>query len=129
MPESPELHARVTKMQKDIEELRDAFRDTYFRDIDQFKKRLDNVFTTCKACIFLWLEIDGFRSMKEIESDLLAREIIFAHATLWRAAERMRKGGLISKTGISDRSTVYSKKLWARELELEEYVKEKYGIQ
>lgn len=128
MPESPELHARVTKMQKDIEELRDAFRDTYFRDIDQYKKRLDNVFSSCSACIFLWLEIDGFRSMSEIESDLLAKEIRFAHATLWRAAERMRKAGLILKTGIKGRSPVYSTKLWAKELELEEYVRENYEI-
>lgn len=126
MSESPELHARVTKIQKDVEEIKEALRDDYFEKREVYEYRIQKVMTGCEACVTLWFEIDGIRSMMEIENylDSIGKKI--PHTTLWRAKERLLKEHLIKRVDIKNQSPIYSKILWAKLLDIDDYVRRNY---
>jgi hypothetical protein len=128
MSESPEVNNRIAKIQKDVEQLKEFMRDSIHDRPEVFEKRILNALEGHPACVILWLEIDGHRSLMEIEESLKDEGKPIAHATLWRAAKRLSKG-LIYKTGVKGISPVYAKKIWAEELDIDEYVREKFGIE
>jgi len=128
LPETEDLNVKVSKMQKDIEEIKVALREDYYENPDKYKKRLDDVLSKRKESPLLWLQIDGFRSINEIELDLKTNGQEVPHTNIWRASEDMRKAGVVVKIGVKKRSPIYDKKLWAKELDLDTYVKDKYGL-
>lgn len=129
MPETPESEARIVKMQKDIEELKDFMRDNLHDRREAYEERVEKVLSKYPNCVTLWLEIDDIRSLMEIENDLKSAGQPISHTTLWRAAKRLLKAGLIKKVAMKGRSPVHSKKLWAKELNIDEYVGKKFAEQ
>lgn len=127
MPETPESEARIAKIQKDVEELKEFMKDNIHDKPEVYKRRILNALSGHPACIALFLEIDGIRSLSEIEADLKAKGQEIAHATLWRAAHRLCRG-LIYKIGVKGKSPIYSKKVWAKELYMDDFVREKFRV-
>jgi len=123
MPETPETEARIAKMQKDIEELKEAMRDSWHERRESYENRVRNVLERCPNCITLWLEIDGTRSVKEIEENLASEGRKIPHVTLWWSNKKLLKAGLITKVGVKGGSPIYSKKPWAKELRIDDYVR------
>ena len=78
-----------------------------------------------KNATALFFEIDGKRSMIEIEKDLQGKGINIIHMTLWRASLRLVKGGIIRKKGVKGSSPIYEKKPWAIALDMDDYVQTK----
>lgn len=107
----------------DVEEIKEELEDSWHKKREEYearvKKTLDGNVNACQ----LFLEIDGFRSVNEIEDSLNSREKRIPHATLWRAARLMARNGLIRKVGIKGRSPIYSKKPWVKALAIDDYVR------
>jgi len=129
MPESPELEARVAKMQKDLEQVKEFMKDSIHDKPEIYQKRVTDALTGYPACIALFLEVDTQRSLIEIEGSLKTKGKPINHMTLWRAAKRLTNKGLIYKIGVKGISPIYSKKTWADELCMDDFVREKYGVQ
>ena len=125
MPETPESEARITKIQKDVEELKEFMRDSIHDKPEVYQKRVLDALTGHPACVTLWLEIDGVRSLNEIEDALKSKGQGVPHATLWRAAKRLCRG-LIYKKSAQGKSPVFSKKPWAKELFMDDFVRKKF---
>lgn len=125
MPETPESEARIAKIQKDVEELKEFMRDSIHDKPEVYQKRVLDALTGYPACVTLWLEIDGVRSLNEIEDDLKSRGQVVPHATLWRAAKRLCRG-LIYKKSAKGKSPVFSKKPWAKELYMDDFVRKTF---
>jgi Fe2+ or Zn2+ uptake regulation protein len=71
------------------------------------------------------LEIDGMRSISEIEKSLTKQGNRIHTMTLWRASKRLLKKGLIKKVGVNGKSPIYAKKPWAKALDMDSYVRAK----
>jgi len=127
MPETPESESRLAKIQKDVEQLKEFMRDSIHDRPDTYKKRVLDALTGHPACVALWLEIDGERSLNEIEDSLKVKGNGIPQPTLWRAAKRLSKG-LIYKVKIKGKSPVYAKKVWAQELDIDDYVREQFDV-
>jgi hypothetical protein len=125
MPESPESEARIAKIQKDVEELKEFMRDNIHDKPEVYQKRVLDALKGHRACVTLWLEIDGVRSLNEIEDALQQGGHGVSHATLWRAAKRLCKG-LIYKKSTKGKSPVFSKKPWAKELDMDDFVRKTF---
>ena len=126
MPESPELEARVAKIQKDVEQLKELWKDDFHERRDRYEERIRKVLEKCPNCVTLWLEIDNIRSMQEIEDTLKGEGQGIPHASLWRASQRLLKAGLIRKIAMKKRSPVYAKKVWATELNINDFVRKTF---
>jgi hypothetical protein len=129
LPESPELENKVAKMQKDLEQVKEFMKDTIHDDPEKYQRRVMDALTGYIACVSLWLEVDSERSLIEIEAALKTNGKPVNHMTLWRAAKRLSKRGLIYKTGVKGISPVFSKKTWAEELDMDDFVREKFNVQ
>ena len=125
MSETPETHDRIAKMQMDIEELKAELQDTWHLNRERYRKLVKDVLQGNPNSITLYLEIDGVRSIKEIEDSLATSEQKISHATLWRASQRLLRGGLIRKVGVRSRSPIFAKKPWALALRMDDYVRKK----
>lgn len=126
MPESPELEARVTKIQKDVEQLKEFVKNSFHDRRNNYEKRVKDALMNHPNCITLWFEIDDTRSLKEIEKDLKSEGRRIPQPTLWRASLRLFRAGLIDKVGVKRRSPVYAKKQWVKELNIDDYVRETF---
>lgn len=118
-----DIEEKISKLQKDVEEIRENEEDDWHERRPIYEKRIRNVLEGDKNCTILYLEIDGVRSLKEIEKDLISRKKRIPQKSLWRAAMRLRRGGLIKKTGTHGLSPVFSKKPWAFTLDMDTYVR------
>jgi hypothetical protein len=116
-------------MQKDLEQVKEFMKDSIHDDPEKYQKRVTAALTGHPACIALWLEVDGQRSLMEIEEGLKVKGRQIPHATLWRAAKRLNNKGLIYKIGVKGISPIFSKKTWAEELRMDDFVREKFGSQ
>lgn len=125
MPETPELHDRITKMQKDVEELREDRQDDWHLNKAQYEKMIGSALQGDFNSITLYLQIDGNRSIKEIEENLSAEGHKISHVTLWRASQKLIKSGLIRKVGAKGNSPIFGKKRWAVSLHMDDYVRTK----
>jgi len=125
MPETPETHDRAVKIQKDVEELKEDLQDTWHLNRDRYEKMVTDVLHGDSNCTTLYLEIDGFRSVKEIEDSLSASGCRISQPTLWRASQKLMRGGLIRKVGVKSKSPIFAKKRWAVALHLDDYVRTK----
>jgi len=125
MPETPELHGRITKMQKDIEELKEDRQDDWHLDRERYEKMLSNALQGDSTGITIYLEIDGVRSIKEIERSLSGIGHRIPTMTLWRASQRLMMAGLIRTVAAKGKSPVFAKKRWAIALNLDDYVRTK----
>jgi predicted transcriptional regulator len=119
------VHERLTKLQKDVEEIKEELEDQWHERKDFYIKRVEKVLSKHKNIAIVYLEIDGVRSINEIEKCLIDKQMKIPHTTLWRATQKLLKEGLIKKVGIKDNSFVYAKKPWAKALDLDNYVKTK----
>jgi len=126
MPETPETHTRVVKMQKDIEELKEDVQDAWHLNRERYEKMLNGVLRGDSSSIILYLEIDGVRSMKEIEDALATAGRKISQPTLWRASQKLMKGGLVRKIGVKSNSPIFAKKRWANALDMDGYVRTKF---
>ena len=121
---------RITKLQKDVEEIREELQDQWHDRRSDFEARVRKCLSGDKNAIILYLEVDGQRSIEEIESALMTAGRRIAHVSLWRASVRLVEGGLVRKYGVKGRSPVYDKRPWAKVLDMEGYVrKEMLGEQ
>ena len=123
MPETPETHNRITRIQKDIEELRQDQEDSWHLEREKYEKMLRNTLQGNPKATILYLEIDGLRSIMEIDNDLKNRGQRIARMTLWRAEQSLLKGGLVRKVGVKGKSPIYAKKRWAIILHMDDYVR------
>jgi len=126
MPESPELEARVAKIQKDVEQLRELWKDDFHERRDRYEERVRKVLEKCPNCVTLWLEIDSIHSLQEIENALKQQGRRIPHPSLWRASQRLVKAGLIRKISTKRKSPVYTKKIWATELDIDDFVRKTF---
>jgi len=126
MPESPESGRHIAQMQKDIEELKEYVRDDWHDQREKFEKRVRRIMEKSSDCVKLWLELDGIRSVNEIEEDLSSKGEEIAHTTMWRCCKKLVDAGLIKKVGTKGKSPVYSKKMWAKELNIDDFVRQNF---
>lgn len=104
-------------------------RDTLHNSRDTYEKRVTDVLIKYQDCVVLWLEIDGIRSLSEIEEALKSTSHKISHPTLWRSAQRLLKAGLISKVAMRGHSPIYSKKIWNQELDIDGFVRKRFTEQ
>lgn len=123
MPETPETEAHIAKMQKDIEELKESMKDNWHERRESYQNRVKKILEKYPNCVTLWLEIDGIRSMKELEENLASEGRKIPHVTLWWSSKKLLEAGLIKKVGVKGRSPIYSKKPWAKELRIDDYIR------
>lgn len=123
MPETPETHNHVVKMQKDIEELKEDIQDTWHLNRERYEKMVREMFEDDKKCAFFYLEVDGVRTLKEIETDLALKGRKISQPTISRACSKLIKKGFIEKVGVK-RSGIFKKKRWATALHMDDYVRE-----
>jgi hypothetical protein len=121
----PDVHERLTKLQKDVEEIKEELEDQWHERRASYEERVRKALEGDKNATILYLEIDGIRSIKEIERDLANQQRRIPTMTLWRASQRLLKKGLIKKVGVKGRSPIYAKKPWAKALDMDSYVKTK----
>jgi hypothetical protein len=119
----PDTHERITKLQKDVEQIKEELEDQWHERRQSYEDRVKNALKGDNNATVLYLEIDAIRTLAEIEKDLVASKKRVSHATLWRAAKRMAKAGLIKKIGAKKKSPIYTKKPWAIVLDLDSYVR------
>lgn len=127
MPETPDLHERVTKLQKDVEEIKEEMEDSWHERRGIYEKRVSKALEGDKNATVLYLQIDGSRPISEIENSLNISGQRIPHKTLWMAIQRLKKAGLINKVAIRGKgsSPIYTKKPWAKALDIDTYVRTK----
>jgi sugar-specific transcriptional regulator TrmB len=123
----PDTHERIEKLQKDVEEIKEELEDQWHERKAIYEERVAKVLKGDKKryAAILYLEIDGIRSIKEIERDLINRQNRIPTMSLWRASKKLLKNGLIKKIGVKGKSPIYAKKPWARVLDIDSYVRSK----
>ncbi len=109
----------------DVEEIKEELEDGWHKRREEYETRVRKTLGGNANACQLFLEIDGVRSINEIEDSLNSGGKRVPHATLWRAAKLMIRTGLIRKVGINGRSPIYSKKPWVKALGLDDYVKQR----
>lgn len=119
----PDTHERVIKLQKDVEEIKEELEDQWHERRSVYEERVSRALSDDKNATVLYLEVDGVRSIREIERDLANRQARIPTMSLWRASMRLIKTGLIRKMSIRANSPVYEKKPWAKALDIDSYVK------
>jgi hypothetical protein len=112
MSETPEMESRVAKLQRDVEEIKEELQDTWHDRRDKYLDLVKKVLEDNPNATRLFLEIDGFRSVKEIEIAITSTGKRIPHVTLWRASKDLEKGGLVKKIGIKDQSPIFTKRPW-----------------
>lgn len=127
MPETPETHKRITKIQKDVEELKQDREDTWHLDRDRYEELVKRTLSGDNKAITLYLEIDGVRCLTEIYEALQSKGSRISRMTLWRAEQKLLSGGLIRKIGKKKKSPIYEKKRWAYALNMEDYVRKLFS--
>jgi len=120
-----ETHEKIAKLQKDVEEIKEEIEDDWHDRRSQYEERVRKALQGDRNGTTLYLEIDGVRSLVEIERDLARGRQKIPQPSLWRAALRLVRRGLIKKTGTKGKSPVYSKKPWAIALDMDTYVRTK----
>lgn len=121
----PDTHERITKLQKDVEEIKEELEDQWHERSSNYEDRVRKALEGDKNATVLYLEIDGIRSIKEIERSLATQGNRIPTMSLWRASKRLLKSGLIKKVGVKGKSPIYAKKPWAKALDLDNYVRTK----
>lgn len=121
----PDTHERITKLQKDVEEIKDELEDQWHERRSNYEDRMRKALEGDKNATILYLELDGVRSIKEIEKSLASQGNRIPTMSLWRASKRLLKNGLIKKVGVKGKSPIYAKKPWAKALDLDSYVRTK----
>jgi len=116
-------HEELVKIRHEIEEIKDELRDQWHENREKYEKRVDNAIAGHTLRVRVFLAIDSIKSVIEIERELRA-----PHVSVWRSSEHLRKKGLIRKIGNKSGSPVYAKKPWVKELDLDDYVREKFPI-
>ena len=129
MSTHPDTHERVVKLQKDVEEIKEELEDQWHERRSAYEERVNRTLSGDKNATILYLEIDGRRSMREIEKDLMNRQQRVSTMSLWRASQKLINSGLTRKIGIKANSFVYEKKPWAKALDIDSYVKTKFTQQ
>jgi predicted Zn-dependent protease len=125
MSTHPDTHERITKLQKDVEDIKEELEDQWHERRAIYEERVRKALEGDENATVLYLEIDGVRSIREIERDLANQQRRIPTMSLWRASQRLLKKGLIKKVGVKSKSPVYAKKPWAKALDLDNYVKTK----
>jgi DNA-binding transcriptional ArsR family regulator len=121
----PDTHERITKLQKDVEDIKEELEDQWHERRSNYEDRVRKALESDKNAAILYLEIDGVRSITEIEKSLANRGNRIPTMSLWRASMRLLKNGLIKKVRVKGKSPIYAKKPWAKALDLDGYVKTK----
>lgn len=121
----PDTHERITKLQKDVEEIKEELEDQWHEKRSNYEDRVRKALEGGKNATVLYLEIDGVRSIAEIEKSLTSQGSRIPTMSLWRASKRLVKSGLIKKAGVKGKSPIYAKKPWAKALDLDSYVRTK----
>ena len=119
----PDTHERITKLQKDVEEIKEELEDQWHEKRSSYEDRVRKALEDDRNAAVLYLEIDGVRSMREIETSLASRGNRIPTMSLWRASQRLLKKGIIKKVGLKGKSPIYAKKPWAKALDLDNYVR------
>lgn len=121
----PDTHERITKLQKDVEDIKEELEDQWHERRSNYEERVRKTLEGDKNAAILYLEIDGVHSITEIEKSLVSRGNRIPTMSLWRASMRLLKNGLIRKVSVKGKSPIYAKKPWAKALDLDDYVKTK----
>jgi hypothetical protein len=121
----PDTHERITKLQKDVEDIKEELEDQWHERRVTYEERVRKTLEGDRNAAVLYLEVDGLRSLREIEVDLGKTENHIPQPTLWRASKRLQKNGLIKKVGVKGKSPIFAKKPWAKALDVDDYVRSK----
>lgn len=119
----PDTQERITKLQKDVEEIKEELQDQWHDRREDFQARVRKCLQEDKNATTLFLRIDGVRSMDELESVFAAEGTHIPHVSLWRASKRLLSSGLIRRVGVKGRSPVYDKRPWAKALDIDSFVR------
>jgi len=111
------------KLQRDVQEIKEELEDQWHERRANYEERVRKALEADENGTILYLEIDGKRSIKEIERDLIAKSNRIPTMSLWRASKRLRKKGMTKKVGVRGRSPIYAKKPWAKALGIDSYVR------
>jgi hypothetical protein len=123
MPVDLDTHERVTKLQKDVEEIREELEDQWHEKEESYQNRVRKALDKNKNATVLYLEIDGVRSLTEIEKHLISQQKRIPTMSLWRVAKHLNRSGLIRKVGVKGKSPIFAKKPWAKALDIDDYVR------
>lgn len=118
-----DTYKEILKIRYELEEIKEELYDQWHANREQYIKRVDNALAGNPLRIKIFFAIDSIKSVKEIETEVKA-----PHVSVWRAFKHLHKEGLTRKVGSKSGSPIYAKKLWAKALNIDEYVKEKYQI-
>lgn len=84
MSTHPDTHERITKLQKDVEDIKEELEDQWHEKRSTYEERVRKALEGDKNATVLYLEIDGVRSIKEIEKDLASQQRRIPTMSLWR---------------------------------------------
>src|ERR1700731_1136096 len=96
----PETHERITKLQQDVQEIKEELQDQWHDRRADFELRVKKCLEGDKNATTLFLRMNGALSMDEIESTLATEGNPVPHVSLWRASKRLESAGLVKKAGI-----------------------------
>jgi len=119
----PDTHERITKLQRDVEEIKEELQDQWHHRRGDFEQRVRKCLENDNNAIALFFEIDAERTMDEIETALAIAGKRVPHVSLWRASKKLESGGLIKKVGVKGKSPVYAKRPWVKALDMDNYVR------
>lgn len=118
----PETHKEIVEMKRDIRELRAGQDAEFHHNREKYEKLLDEAINDDSKTAQILLEIDGFKSAKEIEKKLEIEQ-----KPCWRKLDRLLSKNIIFPTEESkNKSPIYQQSRWFKQLRLDDYVRSKY---
>lgn len=116
-------HEELVKIRQKVEDLEAEARDRWHENKPTYIGRVEKALASSSLRVAVFLAIDGVKSARDIIRDLHVPQ-----KSAWRAFERLRKEGLLKVVKTKQGSPVYAKKLWVKELAIDDHVREKFQV-
>ena len=121
MPETPETHKEIVAIKAEIKDIKATQELNIRLNQDRYLSYVDKVIGNSKERAIVFLAVNGARTLAEI-----SKKTHIKPPNVTRAKKILEKGGLIYK--LPD-SGIYAKHRWVQVLNIDEYIRRKFGIE
>ena len=108
-----------------MEEIKEELQDQWHHRRKEFEERVMACLANDNNATTLFLQVDGTRSIDEIEKAFVAEGKPIPHVSLWRACKKLEGCGLLKKVGVKGRSPIFDMRPWARALDMDSFVRKR----
>jgi len=121
MPETPETHKEIVAIKAEIKDIKATQELNIRLNKDRYLSYVCKVIGNSKERALVFLAVNGARTLAEI-----SKKTRIKPPNVTRAKKILEKGGLIYK--LPD-SGIYAKPRWVQVLNIDEYIRSKFGIE